>query len=60
MSKRILLGVTALFVLCVCFGASAEEKVKVKKILSAKLTDEDVTTLKALGKKYGRSLSILD
>ena len=39
---------------------TADEKVKVKKILSGKLSDDDVTTLKALGKKYGRSLTILD
>jgi len=37
-----------------------DERVKVKKILSAKLSDDDVATLKALGKKYGRSLTVLD
>jgi len=39
---------------------TADEKVKVQKILSGKLSDDDVATLKALGKKYGRSLTILD
>ena len=44
MSKRILLGVTALFVLCGCFGASAEEKVnakvlEVEKTLFAQIGD---------------------
>lgn len=39
---------------------TADERVKVRKILSTKLSDDDVTTLKALGKKYGRSLTVLD
>ena len=39
---------------------TSDERVKVKKILSAKLSDDDVATLKALGKKYGRSLTVLD
>lgn len=39
---------------------TADEKVKVKKILSAKLTDDDKETLKALGLKYGKNLTVLD
>jgi hypothetical protein len=39
---------------------TADEKAAVKKILSAKLTDEDKVTLKALGLKYGKNLTVLD
>ena len=39
---------------------TADEKVKVKAILSAKLTDDDVATLKELGKKYGKNLTVLN
>ena len=39
---------------------TATERVKVKKILSGKLTSDDAATLKALGKKYGKNLTVLD
>ena len=39
---------------------TADERVKVKAILSAKLTDDDVATLKELGKKYGKNLTVLN
>lgn len=37
-----------------------EEYLQVHKILEAKLSDEDVVTLKELGKKYGKTLNVLD
>jgi hypothetical protein len=39
---------------------SNEERGQVRKILLNKLNSDDIVTLKALGKKYGRGLSILD
>ena len=39
---------------------SNEERGQVRKILLSKLNRDDIVTLQALGKKYGRSLSILD
>jgi hypothetical protein len=39
---------------------SNEERVQVRKVLLNKLSSDDIVTLQALGKKYGRELSILD
>jgi hypothetical protein len=39
---------------------TADEKTKVRAILSAKLTDDDKETLRALGVKYGKNLTVLD
>lgn len=39
---------------------SSAERVQVRKILLNKLNSDDIATLKALGSKYGRDLSILD
>lgn len=39
---------------------TANERAKAHAILSSKLTEDDVKTLKELGAKYGRELSILN
>ena len=37
-----------------------EEYLQVHKILQAKLSEEDIATLKELGQKYGKNLNVLD